>query len=58
MDVYDAASWSSILPLSEWSVNNNSQPIEVPDFTTGAWKTNKHNMDINLKKGGNTEVKL
>ncbi len=58
MDVYDAASWSSILPLSEWSVNNNSQPIEVPDFTTGAWKTNKRNMDINLEKGGNTEVKL
>lgn len=58
MDVYDAISWSSLLPLSEWSVNNNSHPIEIPDFTAGAWKTNKRNMDINLEKGGNTNVKL
>ena len=54
-DVYDAASWSSILPLTEWSVLNNSNSIKVPDFTAGAWKTNKRNMDINLKRGGNTK---
>ncbi len=57
-DVYDAAAWSSILPLSEWSVRNNSNSIKVPDFTAGAWKTNMHNMDINLKRGGNTKVKF
>ncbi len=56
-DVYDAASWSSILPLTNWSVRNNSNSIKVPDFTAGAWKTNKRNMDIDLKRGGNTKVK-
>ncbi|MCO5265077.1 MAG: Gfo/Idh/MocA family oxidoreductase [Lentimicrobium sp.] len=37
-DVYDAATWSSIVQLSEMSVNNRSQLIEVPDFTKGAWE--------------------
>ncbi|MCK5853417.1 Gfo/Idh/MocA family oxidoreductase [bacterium] len=55
-DVYDAAAWSSILPLSEWSVLNNSNSIKIPDFTAGAWKTNKRNMDIDLKRGGNTKI--
>ena len=55
-DVYDAAAWSSILPLSDWSVRNNSNSIKVPDFTAGAWKTNERNMDINLKNGGNTKL--
>lgn len=55
-DVYDAAAWSAIVPLSQWSVLNRSNSIEVPDFTAGAWKTNKPNMDINLERGGNTRV--
>ena len=55
-DVYDAAAWSSVVPLSEWSVLNRSNSIDVPDFTAGAWKTNKPNMDINLERGGNTKV--
>lgn len=56
-DVYDAASWSAIIPLSEWSVKNNSNSIEFPDFTRGSWETNKLNMDINLENGGgNTNV--
>lgn len=46
MDVYDGAAMSSVLPLSEWSVTNGSQPIDFPDFTAGAWKTNKQNMGI------------
>ncbi len=54
-DVYDGALWSSIAPLSEWSVANKSQSIGVPDFTGGSWKTNKPH-DINLEKGGNTKV--
>jgi len=55
MDVYDAASWSSIGPLSEWSVANGSKPIAIPDFTMGRWKANKvHN--IHLETGGNTKV--
>ncbi len=38
MNVYDAAAWSAIAPLSEISVENNSAPVKVPDFTRGAWK--------------------
>lgn len=55
-DVYDAASWSVISPLSEWSVANKSNSIDIPDFTNGSWKKNKP-VDITLKEGGNTEVK-
>lgn len=56
-DVYDAAAFSSVVELSEWSVLNNSNSIKVPDFTDGAWKTNKPNMDINLENGsGDTKV--
>ncbi|WP_268033745.1 Gfo/Idh/MocA family protein [Algoriphagus sp. PAP.12] len=40
-DVYDAALWSCISPLSEWSVANRANSIDVPDFTGGSWKTNK-----------------
>jgi len=54
-DVYDGALWSSVAPLSEWSVANRSQSIDVPDFTGGSWKTNKPH-DINLEKGGTTQV--
>lgn len=38
-DVYDAATWSVITPLSEWSVKNRGRSIDVPDFTRGKWKT-------------------
>jgi predicted dehydrogenase len=37
-DVYDAASWSSIAPLSERSVANRSLPVDVPDFTRGRYR--------------------
>lgn len=56
MDVYDAALWSSIVPLSEWSVANRSRPVEVPDFTAGAWQTNEPGMDIELERGGTTRI--
>ena len=49
MDVYDAASWSCITPLSEWSVANGSQPISIPDFTCGAYKTNSP-IDLSLNR--------
>ncbi|MCX6224937.1 MAG: Gfo/Idh/MocA family oxidoreductase [Bacteroidia bacterium] len=55
-DVYDAAAWSSIGPLSEWSVLNRSNSIEIPDFTAGAWEKNRPNMDINLAQGGFTKI--
>jgi hypothetical protein len=54
-DVYDAALWSSIAPLSEWSVAHDSNSIVVPDFTSGSWKINTP-VDILLEKGGTTKV--
>ncbi len=38
MDVYDMAEWCSLIPLSKISIENGSAPVEVPDFTRGAWK--------------------
>ena len=53
MDVYDAAAWSCITPLSEWSIANKSKPIDIPDFTRGAWKTNNP-VDTRVFAGGTT----
>jgi len=55
IDVYDAASWSSIAPLSESSVARNSAAVAIPDFTSGSWKTNQP-VDNQLQKGANTKV--
>jgi predicted dehydrogenase len=38
IDVYDAAAWSAIVPLSARSVEQNSAPQQFPDFTRGRWK--------------------
>lgn len=38
-DVYDAAAWSSIFPLSMDSVADRSNSKVIPDFTRGLWKT-------------------
>jgi hypothetical protein len=55
-DVYDAALWSSIGPLSDWSVANHSNSIEVPDFTCGSYLNNMP-VDITMSQGGNTRVR-
>lgn len=55
-DVYDAASWSVVIPLSENSVANKSKSMTVPDFTRGSWKTNKP-VNLTLDGGGNTVVR-
>lgn len=55
-DVYDAASWSSIIPLTQQSVSNKSRTVDVPDFTRGAWKTNKPH-DMTLNGGATTGVR-
>jgi predicted dehydrogenase len=39
MDVYDAAALSAVVELSCQSVARKGQPIAVPDFTRGRWKT-------------------
>jgi hypothetical protein len=36
-DVYDAAEWSSLVELTEVSINHGSMPIVMPDFTRGEW---------------------
>jgi predicted dehydrogenase len=41
MDVYDAAAWTAVGLLSEQSVANRSASVDVPDFTGGAYRTNK-----------------
>lgn len=55
-DVYDGVLWSAIAPLSEWSVANRSNSIDVPDFTAGSWKTNQP-VSLSLEGGGTTQVK-
>lgn len=37
IDVYDAAAWLSITPLSEQSIAAGSAPMPIPDFTRGRW---------------------
>ncbi|WP_161890127.1 Gfo/Idh/MocA family protein [Pontibacter russatus] len=54
-DVYDAASWTAVGLLSEWSVANRSNSIDVPDFTAGAWQTNAP-VSLSLAGGGTTNV--
>src|SRR5689334_5933016 len=41
MDVYDAAAWSAITPLSEQSIELGHQTVEFPDFTGGQWMYRK-----------------
>jgi hypothetical protein len=56
MNVYDAATWSAVGPLSEWSIAHRSASVDVPDFTSGRWKNNPAGMDIMLTRGGTTRV--
>ena len=42
MDVYDAAAWSAITPLSERSIELGNATVEFPDFTSGKWMTRKN----------------
>ncbi len=37
MDVYDLAEWCCLGELTALSLDNGSMPVEVPDFTRGAW---------------------
>lgn len=37
MDVYDLAEWSCLGPLTEISLDNDSAPVQIPDFTRGGW---------------------
>ena len=41
LDVYDAAAWSAITPLSELSVELGNETVQFPDFTGGQWMYRK-----------------
>lgn len=45
IDVYDAASWMCIAPLSKLSIENGNIPVEIPDFTKGNWKS-RNRLDV------------
>lgn len=38
IDVYDAAEWSCIAPLSAISAQGGGRPVDIPDFTRGKWR--------------------
>jgi hypothetical protein len=42
LDVYDAATWLAITPLSEQSIATGSSPQAFPDFTRGRWVERKN----------------
>ncbi len=44
IDVYDAAAWMCITCLSQKSIEGGNIPVEIPDFTNGAYK--KRNTDF------------
>lgn len=37
IDVYDLAEWCCLIPLTRLSLEQGSAPVEIPDFTRGAW---------------------
>lgn len=37
IDVYDAAAWMAVTPLSEQSIAMGGMPVAFPDFTHGQW---------------------
>lgn len=41
IDVYDAAAWSCVSPLSAVSIGQGSKAVTVPDFTDGAWSASR-----------------
>jgi len=47
LDVYDAASWSAITPVSEQSIELGNQTVEFPDFTAGQWMYRKNEFALN-----------
>jgi len=45
-DVYDAAAWSAITPLSERSIEMGNETVEFPDFTGGQWMYRKNDFAV------------
>ena len=53
-NVYDAAAWSSLCELTEKSARNRGASQDIPDFTSGAWRTTEPLgiVDVDLAKMG------
>ncbi len=49
LNVYDAAAWSAIAPLSEQSIELGNETIEFPDFSGGQWMYQKPFFALNDK---------
>ena len=47
IDVYDAAAWMSITPLSAIAIQEN-RVVEIPDFTRGKWASREPKDVINF----------
>jgi predicted dehydrogenase len=47
MDIYDAAAWSAITPLSEQSIEMGNQTVDFPDFSGGRWMQAKNIFAMN-----------
>ncbi|MFJ5837111.1 Gfo/Idh/MocA family protein [Streptomyces shenzhenensis] len=45
LDVYDAAVWCSPVPLSVKSLAAGGRPVQIPDFTRGAWVNRRPGLD-------------
>ncbi len=45
-DVYDAATWSAITPLSEMSIEMGNERVDFPDFTGGQWMYRKNDFAL------------
>lgn len=41
MDVYDAAAWSAVRPLSAISIEHDGKPVKFPNFTRGEWENER-----------------
>ena len=50
IDVYDAAAWMAITYLSEKSIAMGGAPVEIPDFTNGAYKTREPRDVVDIPK--------
>ncbi len=46
MDVYDAAAWTAIKPLSESSIEMGNETVAFPDFTSGNWMHRKNDFAL------------
>lgn len=48
IDVYDAAVWMAVTPLSEASIAAGSAPVDFPDFTSGRWLAREDSADAGI----------